>query len=64
MLNNRFTRQSPKMDDTVWERDMFGDVVRDNATNKPVEIQQVMISVCLRALHHHMIKNKTDGGYA
>lgn len=63
MLDNMFTRQSPKMNDTVWKRDMFGDVVRDEE-NKPVEIQRVMITTCPRGLHVHMMKPKSEGGYA
>ena len=62
MVDNTFTRTSPCMDDTVWERDMFGDVVQ-NEEGEPRKVQRVLISVCPRQLHVHMMKDKEEGGY-
>ena len=39
-----------------------GDVVVDPNGN-PLKIRQILISVCLRQLHIHMMKDVSDGGY-
>ncbi len=62
MVDNTFTRTSPCMDDTVWERDIFDDFVR-NEEGKPYKVQRVLISVCPCQLHVHMMEEKKEGGY-
>ena len=37
-------------------------MIYDN-DNNVVKEQRVLISVCPRALHVHMMKNKNEGGY-
>ena len=63
MVNNTHTRMSPQMNDTIRKRDLYGHYIFDSE-GKHVEIQRVFCSVCPRALHLHMLKDPSEGGYA
>ncbi|KAL7533169.1 hypothetical protein ACHAXR_005078 [Thalassiosira sp. AJA248-18] len=60
--NTYYTRESPMKDDTVVKKDCNGDAVLKSNGEK-LEIQKVLITVCPRQLHVHMMEEVTKGGY-
>jgi hypothetical protein len=50
------------MDDTLWEQNMFDDIVR-NEEGEPQKVQRVLISFFPWKMQVHVMKDKEEGGY-